>query len=72
MESDADSIWAQFDEEDLEEDLADLDKETLSLVATSVPSERVFSTAGQLLSERRNRLSNSNAQKLLFLNGNMK
>ena len=50
--------------------LAKLAKKNLSVVATSVPSERVFSKTGQIISERRNRLKPSNVQKLIFLNAN--
>lgn len=39
----------------------------LSMVATSVPSERVFSKAGQVVTESRNRLTGDNLNKLLFL-----
>lgn len=51
--------------------LAKLAKKHLSVVATSVPSERVFSTAGQLISDRRNRLLSENVEKVMFLNGNI-
>ena len=40
----------------------------LSIPATSIPSERLFSKAGQLLSERRSRLKPKNVDKILFLN----
>ncbi|XP_058839394.1 E3 SUMO-protein ligase ZBED1-like [Topomyia yanbarensis] len=36
--------------------------------ATSVPSERLFSKAGQVLTKTRNRLSGPNLDKILFLN----
>lgn len=39
--------------------------------ATSVPSERIFSKAGQILSARRNRLLPKNLDILIFLNKNM-
>jgi len=42
------------------------------MVATSVPSERVFSKAGQLISDRRARLSPKNVQAVMFTNANMK
>lgn len=51
--------------------IAKLAKKHLSLVATSVPSERVFSKAGELISKKRNRLGSENVEKLMFLNGNM-
>lgn len=39
--------------------------------ATSVPSERIFSKAGQIVSQRRNRLSQKNVNILIFLNKNL-
>jgi len=39
--------------------------------ATSVPSERIFSKAGQIVSQRRNRLSPKNVDVLIFLNKNL-
>lgn len=50
--------------------LAKLAKQYLCIVATSVPSERIFSKAGQLISERRSRLKGKNVQIILFLNYN--
>ena len=38
--------------------------------ASSVPCERVFSKAGEMLSKKRNRLKPSTVEKLLFLNKN--
>ncbi|XP_077155210.1 E3 SUMO-protein ligase ZBED1-like [Ranitomeya variabilis] len=43
----------------------------LCIVATSVPSERIFSKAGQIITERRNRISSSKLQHLVFLNANL-
>lgn len=40
----------------------------LSVVGTSVPSERLFSKAGRTIAETRNRLSGERLSKLLFLN----
>lgn len=40
----------------------------LSVVATSVPSERLFSKAGNIMTEKRNRLKGEKLQQLLFLN----
>lgn len=39
----------------------------LSLVTTSVPSERLFSKAGNILTNKRNRLKGEKLQHLLFL-----
>lgn len=52
--------------------LAILAKRYLCLVPTSVPSERVFSRAGELISKKRNRLNNKNVRAIMFLNGNMR
>ncbi|XP_064468547.1 zinc finger BED domain-containing protein 4-like [Ornithodoros turicata] len=51
--------------------LYELTKSRLCIPATSVPCERIFSKAGQIVTERRNRLSSKNVQRLLFLNANM-
>lgn len=51
--------------------LQDQVKKILCIPATSVPSERVFSRAGELISDRRNCLSDGNVNMLLFLNKNM-
>lgn len=50
--------------------LSAIAKKYLPIVATSVPSERVFSTAGQVLTDRRNSLSSENVEKILFLHFN--
>lgn len=50
--------------------LSKLAKKYLCIVATSVPSERVFSKAGQIITERRNRLKSKHVKKLIFLNYN--
>ena len=52
--------------------LSILAKRFLCITSTSVPSERLFSSAGNLLSERRSRLSPENVEKLLFLYENNK
>lgn len=40
----------------------------LSIIATSVPSERLFSRAGNIVTENRNRVTGDHLQQLLFLN----
>lgn len=42
----------------------------LSTPASSVPCERVFSKAGEILCKKRNRLNPKTVEKLLFLNKN--
>nr|XP_055059808.1 E3 SUMO-protein ligase ZBED1-like [Misgurnus anguillicaudatus] len=46
-------------------------KTRLCIVATSVPSERVFSKTGQILSERRSNLTTDKVGQLAFLNANL-
>ena len=43
---------------------------TLSIPATSVPAERIFSLAGFLVTKRRARLMSDKVNKLIFLNRN--
>jgi len=52
--------------------VAMLAKRYLAVSATSVPSERVFSTAGDIVSASRSALSASNVDKFIFLEKNMK
>ena len=42
----------------------------LCILATSVPSERVFSKMGMVISQRRSRLKPEKAKQIMFLNGN--
>ena len=44
----------------------------LCMMATSVPSERIFSKCGQLISERRSRLKPKNVEMVIFLHANYK
>ncbi|KAF2896786.1 hypothetical protein ILUMI_09389 [Ignelater luminosus] len=43
----------------------------LCIIATSVPSERIFSKAGQTIVEKRSKLSGNKVSMLLFLNVNL-
>ena len=51
--------------------LSQLFKKYLCIPATSVPSERAFSKAGELVSKKRSNLKPSNVHMLLFLSNNM-
>lgn len=42
----------------------------LSVPGTSVPSERTFSAAGNIITKKRNRLTDENAKMLIFINAN--
>lgn len=52
--------------------IAKLAQRYLAVPGTSVPSERVFSTAGDTVTASRYRLSAENVDKLIFLQNNMK
>lgn len=41
-------------------------KKRLCILATSVPCERIFSKAGQTITEKRSRLDSSNFEKMIF------
>jgi len=51
--------------------LSEIALKYLIVPATSVPAERIFSKAGQILSAQRNRLLPKNLDILIFLNKNM-
>ncbi|XP_072380666.1 E3 SUMO-protein ligase ZBED1-like [Diabrotica undecimpunctata] len=46
-------------------------KRRLCLVATSVPSERIFSKSGYVITERRNRITSKKVREIMFLNHNL-
>lgn len=46
-------------------------KTRLCIMATSVPSERVFSKAGQIINEKRERLKTNKASQVIFLSYNL-
>lgn len=51
-------------------DLVPLSMKWLAIPATSCPSECLFSTAGDVITESRNRISSDNVDMILFLNRN--
>lgn len=51
--------------------LRDLATKYLCTPATSVPAERIFSKAGNIMTDKRNRLKDKNLNTLIFLNQNM-
>lgn len=51
--------------------MAPVMRRRLCVMATSVPSERVFSKAGQLVTERRTRLAGWKINKIMFIHANM-
>ena len=48
-----------------------LAQQFLCTPASSVPSERVFSTCGEVVSKKRNRLSPKSVEKIMFINQNL-
>ena len=52
--------------------LAKLARKYLAIPASSTPSERVFSSAGLIVSKRRSRISSDKVDMLIFLNKNRK
>lgn len=52
--------------------LAQLAKRILAVPASSVPSERVFSLAGNIVSKKRSRINPEKVDMMIFLNMNMK
>ncbi|XP_071644462.1 zinc finger BED domain-containing protein 4-like [Temnothorax longispinosus] len=49
-------------------DLKNIALKYLTIIATSVPSERLFSRAGNIVTESRNRITGKHLQQMLFLN----
>jgi hypothetical protein len=50
--------------------LSKLVVQKFNMLTTSVPCERIFSKAGNVVSERRSRLGSQHVEKSLFLNSN--
>lgn len=71
MDTDPLMYWREKREAGVLVHLMPVVKKFLSVPATSVPSEQLFSKAGELISARRNRLSSPNVDILLFLNKNL-
>ena len=71
VESDIDPLSRWKSEKGRFPNLAYIARKYLCICGTSVPSERVFSTAGHIASRSRGRLLPQNVSKLLFLAKNM-
>ena len=71
VEADADPLEWWKREQGRFPNLAYLARKYLCVCGTSVPSERVFSTAGHIASHYRGRLLSENVSKLLFFAKNM-
>jgi len=52
--------------------LFEIMKRRLCIQASSVPSERVFSKGGQIVTEKRSRLTSKRVEQIIFLNCNLK
>ena len=52
--------------------VATLARNKMSIPATSLPSERLFSKAGTVISDRKTRLKPENTEKLIFLSKNIR
>lgn len=63
--------WWKFNQRDLPL-LATLAKRYLSIPATSVASERVFSTAGDVVTAQRSLLEPEHVDQLIFMKKNLK
>ena len=69
------AVWQHFGLRATEEGVIvdkEQDKPVCRTCGTSVPSERVFSTAGHVCNDSRSRLLPENVNKLIFLAKNMK
>lgn len=60
--------WREYSTSSLSSRISLIAKDVLATPATSVPSERVFSKAGELISARRSCLKSDNVDMILFLN----
>ena len=50
--------------------LSEVARSVLAVPATSVPSEKIFSKAGQIVSKRRASLKSNHVDMMIFLNKN--
>ena len=69
-DSDPLMLWRAKDNEGHFTPLVKVVMKFLCIPATSVPCEQLFSSAGELVSEERNRLNPDHVDMLLFLNKN--
>ncbi|KAE9525614.1 hypothetical protein AGLY_014141 [Aphis glycines] len=64
-------LWWKYNEKKYPV-VSQMAKKYLSVIATSVPCERLFNEAGQVITKRRNQLSPDRVNQLLFFNSNLK
>lgn len=51
--------------------LFEIMKRRFCIQGTSVPSERIFSKSGQVVTEKRNRLNSKRVEQIIFLKSNL-
>ncbi|KAK1889339.1 Zinc finger BED domain containing protein 1 [Dissostichus eleginoides] len=71
LERSKDPLAYWVDHQNVYPNLFKLAKQFLCMPASSVPSERVFSKCGEILSKKRNRLNPKTVEKIMFLNKNL-
>uniref|UniRef100_A0A1X7SR93 HAT C-terminal dimerisation domain-containing protein n=1 Tax=Amphimedon queenslandica TaxID=400682 RepID=A0A1X7SR93_AMPQE len=69
LESDVFEWWRKNQE--MFPHLSDIARKLLCIPATSVPSERIFSVAGGIVTKKRTNLKPENVDMLVFLNKNL-
>jgi len=71
LERSKDPLAYWMDHQNVYPNLFKLAKQFLCMPASSVPSERVFSKCGEIVSKKRNRLNPKTVEKIMYLNKNL-